>query len=1272
MAADAYARFWFGLKLDRPKREDKAIATIFVSHASGDKITANQLIERLRAAGYNLIFLDTDPEQGIQVGQTWEQVIYARLQSCDAVIFLNSHISIESKWCFAELALARSTGKPIFPLRIDAAVNHPLLADIQWLDLAKPTDESFDRLWAAMRRRGIDPRESFSWDPQRSPYPGLRAFQDRDAGVFFGRDREIDMALSYLRHGLGQTKGKCIAIIGPSGSGKSSIVRAGIIPRLQRLTEEWTVVPPFRPTDGRTPLEALARRIAALEEARSQLNWRDLLSRMRKDPLFLIDTLRDVHASRGAPDARALIVIDQAEELTTRNEPAQRTEFLEFLVEIMAADRLVWAVATVRSEFLTAVLRDPQVQPLLGKEILVSPIHPTNIPEIIQAPARRAGVVFQPLVVNRIVEEVQGGDAVPLIAYALRGLYETVKDRPIRIVSMDDYMALGEGKGLLGALAAHADATVERLMHIKEFVFPTLLKLVNLDPYQEPTRRRVKKSLLSDIELEVIDEFVEQRLLTSTTAPDGSAVVEATHEALLRAWPPLRSLIENTRSDLLLRSEIERTAHDWELAGRRVSYALRGDRLTNAMRLADEQVFADAPTVLEFIRDSVQHDVQIGMRSSEQLASSILSSLTEDPERGIRSALATIEDYPLTAKAMLALNSALDTSRTRGILYGHTAPLLSIAWSPNSLLVATSGEDGSARVWDAQTSRMLHLLSGHTGFVGSVCFSPDGASLLTASQDGTVRVWSAASGNVINIIQGHNARVRSACFSPCGTNILTASEDGTARIWQAQTGQQRRILQGHDDILIGSAYSPDGETVATTSADFTARIWDVESGQCLKILRGHTDWVRSPAFSPDGRELITASEDGTARVWNIENEVERNRLSGHHARVRSVSFSPDGKYILTGSGDSSARLWDASDMREILALRGHSNRIRCCAFSADGLSVATASEDGTARIWSVRTDSEESTIAVDGKPFRSAYFSPIKSEILIASQNGSAYIFSSPEDHRLVLDGHADRVADAQYSWDGRLIATASSDHSVGVWNADTGVQIERLEGHTDWVRSVCISQDGQYLASASSDQTVRVWKTDDYDYPIILRGHTGYVIDVAFSPQDSNLVVSASSDRSVRVWDIRTGENLLVLTGHEDWVRSAEFSPNGELIVSSSEDATARIWAASSGEEMLILRGHEDWVRTAAFSPDGKRIVTASGDHTARVWDAETGEIWHILRGHTDMVCSAHYSGSGDSIITASLDGTCRIWRDLDIAATKEFARSRIFPPPLRPDQAS
>jgi hypothetical protein len=350
--------------------------------------------------------------------------LYLQLRRADGVLFLGSEKSIASRWCFAEIALARALGKPIFPIAVDDAGLHPLLADLQHLNLADGSDARIlEQLQRFLRLWGIDPTASFSWNPERAPYPGLESFTEEDAAVFFGRGPEVRNLLDVLNGSLLLADTRAVAVIGPSGSGKSSLVRAGLIPALLKMRERWVVVP--RVVPGERPLETLARSLArACRELGLDAEWYDFARQLVENADCFRTALLDL-CERAAPSGKAncLLFVDQFEELLTLSLPTQRQQFLHLLDATLGSDAPLFVVATLRSEYLDQLLREPHAARLVNRPWLLASLNPERLPEVIEGPAGRIGLEFAPGLVARIAADTQGGDALPLLNYTLNRLH---------------------------------------------------------------------------------------------------------------------------------------------------------------------------------------------------------------------------------------------------------------------------------------------------------------------------------------------------------------------------------------------------------------------------------------------------------------------------------------------------------------------------------------------------------------------------------------------------------------------------------------------------------------------------------------------------------------------------------------------------------------------------------------------------------------------------------------------------------------------------------
>jgi WD40 repeat protein/energy-coupling factor transporter ATP-binding protein EcfA2 len=1273
------------------------MVALFVSHSSADNADAVRVGNQLEAAGFVSLFLDFDPSLGIPGGRSWERELYSQLRRTDAVIFLASPASVASRWCFAELCLARSLGKPVFPLRLHGEVMLDLLSDVQWIDWQDEAS-ALARLLGGLRLAGLDPADSFAWDPRRAPYPGLQAFMAEDAGVFFGRDHEIDRLEELFQPTLQRGAGRFVAIVGPSGSGKSSLLHAGLLPRLQRQPERWIVLPPLVP--GRQPMRNLARALAeTFASAGDARPLDELEASLRRGAPTLVELAMQLTARR-AGQQHVLVVIDQAEELVTLTGAGEQQEFLRLLEGAMSEDSPLWTVATVRSEFLSTAPERAGLAEAVHESVVVEPLSRARLPEVIQRPAQRAGIDFAPGLVEQMVVDAQGGDALPLLAYTLRELYRRA-GRDGRIDSAD-YEAVG---GVVGALRRRADRLVEDLTRQGrgQQVVPTLLKLAAVEGDSEPTRRRLRRADLTGDEEAVVAAFVDARLLVSGGSAPGEATIEIAHEALLRQWPPLRHAVEASRASLRIRSDLERLAADWRRAREDESYLLRGARLAAIDEWAADHRDEVNPLEQRFLsasRSLASRELDRARRSNRRLqllasglALLLVLSVTaglvafglnrraqsqarvalsgrlaaqadrlagSQPETAILLGLESLSvarnDNPKqqpTAGLISALARRTHASR---LITGHSSEVAAVAFAQSGRFLASASQDRTVRLWSPSGQPYGKPLAARTNELSGVAISPDETLLASGGDDGLVRLWQLPSGRALRPLAGHDAPVYGVAFSPDGTLLASASEDATIRLWDTRSLRPHGTpLSGHADAVYRLAFSPDGRLLASASWDGTVRMWTVPSGKpYLRPLTGHSYEVQSVAFSPDSRLLASSSMDYTIRLWDVRTGRQHGpTLRGHTGEVNGVAFSPDGKLLATTDTDGPVRLWEvASGQPRGLPLTGHTASARDVVFSPDGKWLATAGWDRTIRLWEVaETPSISRPFVGHADEVYSVALSPNGKLLATASADDTVRLWdtASGRPDGPPLAGHTDDVFGVAFSPDGKLVASASGDGTVRLWDAVSHrPHGPPLVGHESFVNSVAFSPDGKLLATGSDDHTVRLWDVASLrprGRP--LEGHTQSVYKVSFSP-DGRLLASGSVDRTVRLWDLPGGRSHgRPLIGHTNWVYSVAFSPDGKLLGSSSKDQTIRLWDVGTGRAHgSPITGHTDEVWDVVFSHDGRRLASASADQTVRLWDVATGQaVGQPLTGHTGTVAAVVFGPRDDVLATVSWDRTARSW---------------------------
>jgi WD40 repeat protein len=1204
------------------------MSRIFMSHQHDDSREAVALKQWLAEQDPPLaheIFLDLDRDTGIGAGTRWKNELLKAKSRCEAAICLLSKNWAESVECQLEYRNAEDLGKQIFCARLEPSAADGLTRDWHRFDLfgeGEKTEidiadgsppvafrsDALYRLRDGIRGAGIT-AESFVWpppgDPQRSPYRGWDPLEERDAGIFYGRDGELVLALDALRDMRKKQYETLFVVLGPSGSGKSSFLRAGILPRLRREDRHYLVLDILRPNrralSGKTGFANTifqARRRLRLEQPTLGETKRACMTdsaRVRE----LLTECRQVAAKR-IPSADSdmapphiVLPIDQAEELFSAEAGSEAADFLRLIAMLGDPDAGVGlgliVAATIRTDRYEPMQKAPAFAKLHTRLFgELKPMPPHDFREVVTGPARRfsqeiAQLRLEPALVNRLVQDcTTGADTLPMLALMLARLFEDYGST--NEFTLAQYQEMGGIRAVVQnqideVLSADHTARTAQLSVLRNAFIPWLAS-VNPDSDQ-PMRRIARRSELPEPSLPLIDALIEKRLLIQDER-DGDVVVEVALESLLRQWQELTEWLVEERQSLVAAVDLDRAATAWEKNGRDDAWLLAGIRLAGAEAVAAKSGFQDLlASTSEYLtacrrrEDDRFHAEQQRQREPivRQLISEAEKMLTEATEGSDTLAFQLL----LAARALQSepadgpLHDALTARATTLKIIDSGEVVHGVAFSPDGRRLATVGTSAAVQFFDVETGQSMRTpLIGHTNWVNGVAFSADGVRLATAGSDATARLWNADTGEQIGSpLDAHTGAVTSVAFSPGGERFATAGQDATIRLWNAETLQPLgEPFIGHENFVLSVAFSPDGGCLASGSGDHTVRLWDLDTGQPIGgPLAGHTHWVRAVAFSPDGRRLASASDDQTVRIWDAETaRLVGEPLTAHTKSVTSVAFSADGRRLASASYDQTVRIWDVETARPVgEPLKGHRKWVTSVVFSPDGRRLASASQDRTVRLWDV-----ERTEEPVGKP----------------------------------LTAHGNWVTCLAFSPDGRHLASGAG--SVRLWATDTGQPLTSLTTrHHGWVACVAYQADGRLLASGGTDGVVRLSDTGTGELVSELTGHTGPVTSVAFSP-DGRLA-SASDDATIRVWDVESGETVSELTGHDDSVMSVGFSPDGRRLATAGHDHTVRVWDAHTYEALgHPLTGHAGPVTSVAFSPDGFRLASASRDKTLRLWLGE------------------------------------------------------------------
>ena len=582
------------------------------------------------------------------------------------------------------------------------------------------------------------------------------------------------------------------------------------------------------------------------------------------------------------------------------------------------------------------------------------------------------------------------------------------------------------------------------------------------------------------------------------------------------------------------------------------------------------------------------------------------------------------------------------------VLNGHSGAVNHVVFSRDGATLATCSDDHTVRLWDVSAGQ-ARVLEGHTDEVYLIAFSPDGTRLASAGKDETIRLWDTRTATA-RVLRGLGGRAFGLAFSPDGRRLLSASFDGVVRLWDAQSGEAT-VLSSMQEPVRAMAFSPDGAMVAHGGFDRRLHLHDIATGQ-ERVLAGHDGAIIALAFSPDGAWIATRDLDGAVLVWDAKTGNHRG-LVGPPPSTKALSltglgalhFSPDSAALASVGEDESLRLWDVRT-GAIQVLRGHEGRILAAAFSPDGASLVTGGYDRTVRVWSIATGKSH-IVHEFADAVITVAFSPDGGHLAAGGADATVRIFPTTSGADRVLS-HPRSVVAADFSLDGKLLASADSEGVIRAWDLESTTP-RKMHNHGSGPALVRFSPDGQRLASTGADGAVNLRDCTGEGQRILTTYPRGSVRSLAFSPDGAHLA-SAGGDGLVRINDVASGRERS-LAGRGKAVTTVLFSPDGAQLASAGLDGTVRLWQLSSGESR-VLRGHEDAVSALAFSADGKRLASGSLDHKLRFWDTATGESRLVDAGGSGITQIAFSDDGATAITVSKVESSVRLW---DVATGKQ-----------------
>ncbi|MGB3754098.1 MAG: AAA family ATPase [Parerythrobacter sp.] len=982
-----------------------------------------------------------------------------------------------------------------------------------------------------------------------NPYKGLLAFQETDGDRFFGRDAEIEQLwqkfcdLPEVESGV-----RLLPIYGPSGSGKSSLARAGLIPELAR-----------RPIPGRArarvavlvpgtrPVEALATVLARIATndpspvAKTQ-EFREALLRVtgadgadgQKEDQYdglrrIADALPDIAISP------LIVLVDQLEEIYTLcKDAAERTTFVQNLL-CAASDgsNRVSVIVTMRSDFLGETQKYPELNRLFSMQGFLAPVmNKAELREAISRPAELAGYSLGEQTIDRLVYQTEDREgALPLLQFALSQIWEGIEEGISPAVTLEELGGVG------GALAEKAERVYVRLQPAQQIIARRIFSgLVELGEGTRDTRRRVaverlvlKKDEPATVR-QVLDKFTHpaMRLITCAAIEDGTETAEVTHEALFDHWVRLQQWLEESRSDLRLQRRLEVAAADWDKMARPEGKLWRSPDLDVLRRYRKDSGDGMTPLEIAFFMDSEQ-----AIKKAERERQRQRRLLVRVLSAGLI----------LTTGATIFATYQMQRSERQHVeRLSATAETLLLSDQPLTARIYAVAATGISRSAFVQFLRPLPFYPAYENLLNSVRANSEQNQWI-----------------------GHEDSIFSASFSPDGRTIVSGGGDNKLRLWNATTGTPigkpiGKPLVGHEDSISSVSFSPDGRTIVSGSSNNnTLRLWNATTGTPIgKPLVGHEGSVYSVSFSPDGRTIVSGGSDNKLRLWNATTSAPDESLINHRSMIHSVSFSSDGRTLVSGGYDNTVQLWDVATGTSIgQPLTGHESSVNSVSFSPDRKTIVSGSDDNTVRLWDVATRTPI------GQP--------------LTGHESSVYSVSFSPDGKTIVSGSGSGVGFAN--------SLGIGDNTVRLWDVTTGTPIgQPLIGRLS-VYSVSFSPDGKTLVSGNGDNTLQLWNAvtgKPIGQPLV--GHKSPINSVSFSPDGTTLVSGSGSffgdsDNTVRLWDVTTGTPIgQPLTSHTSMVNSVSFSPDGTTLVSGSSDFTVRLWHISQEKLLQSICNQLRW----------------------------------------------------------------------------------------------
>ncbi|QLE57848.1 tetratricopeptide repeat protein [Nostoc sp. TCL26-01] len=1097
-----------------------------------------------------------------------------------------------------------------------------------------------------------------------SPYQGLAQFTATDSSRFYGRNKLIEDLYNNSK------ENNLLILLGASGSGKSSLVQAGLIPKFSNENKKDFVY--FYLVPNQSPFYSFYGQIIAFVSTNT--NYYKQSDAQIALPPSKIDTDEDLQNAlnllvkvvttlKKNPDSVWLIFIDQFEEIFTRTSEFERGLFIQSLSNLInhlknSNDKSVKVVLAMRTDFLDRLMNEfPDFVAAIqneGKEPFsyITPMTDRELKLVIKNPAASHGVNVDKDLIEEIINDFRGESrSLPLLQYTLDLLWKN-DDLSDRLLNQKTYEDLGR---VGGALQQQAEKIYQHFDNQgqSQAIAYIFIKLVTITGDSKRVSKRENKSrFIGEVLETIVDELIkEHRLLISGRQPD---TIEIAHEALINSWSRLQGWIDTHEEAIVLERQLKESAQSWEKAtnnpDKASSELWRGSKLERVFELrifgftqtnfnSDLAASDFKKTVEDFVKASIELRDREKREKDEQIAK-LNQALTETSlrEKSAR-ILNLLPTQPLDALILAiqamgenldklpqkiltpvqsSLNIVMERARVPLCFEGYQHDVNAVDFSFQSQRIVGGSNSGIISLWDLQGNLISQFDKSHDSWIAKVLFSSDGQKIISVYGDGTLGLCNLQGSLIGKPFRVHPEGIRVIAFNPdhdriVSSGIISVDSDRSLYLWDLQGNLICNLLdetnENWAELVI---FSPDGQIIIGSISENKSRklcLWDLQGNLIDEFFYDAERQIMSFSISPDSQMIVTGNLDGTLCLWNLQDKSDSKIFQQDGGSIGSLAFSPDGQLIVTGSWDGTLHLWDLQGNSIGQPFRGHQESVESVIFSPDSQIIASGSRDKTICLWDLKGN-----------------------------------LINQP------LRGHNNWVTSVAFSPDAKLLVSQDVHGTLYFWDLQGNAINRPFRGHKNLVTSVAFNSDGQQIVSGSADKTLILWNLQGEQITKPFVGHETGVESVAFSADGQRIVSGGWGwDGKIRLWNLQgdeiTKSSVLEDTPkHENSASSVSFSPDGKII-SAGVDGIIHLWDFEGNHICQLPEKHQGAINSVAFSPDGKKIISGGWYTVLNLWDSEGNHICQLPEEHQGEINSVAFSPDGQMIVSGERRRNIGLW---------------------------